>query len=637
MKFLLFFTLIFNTLLFSEDEIINDTDKQMLCVVSYPAKYEQEIIHGIDQRVQVQKEDSFTTILQPNETLLRKTDGNVICYNELTRISAYKDRVNKQTDINSLDQHLKNHEIFDINSYINENREFIEAKYGTGMENQCKNYKDGEYCTLRNGLDILYNKEGRVKKIFIYGSSLFELKGNLALEADSFSKIRANNEPLGLWISEKNKKIIKSKPSFESDNVILWKNPSNGIQSIVMTSKDGHMAINGYSRGNINKEVNLQNYLQAIEIEYVLDDKAYAIYQKLRPMPKNTEFNVSNRQPRRDLPIKAKTTWGEYLNQKNIIPTNMFKAFYINTNNPKEVISSEEVKKISMNYNSNQFHNIDSKDFGGYWVGNFTYEKEEQMQISISQSWAKTRIIIDDMIIYEGGTNEQIPYTFTKGKHKIEVEYVNNWHTVSFKVSIKNKEKVFTSNEIKKELNEHTSKNSEVVFVGAYESSKKDQSITLKIAKHSKPIVLVLNSYDSVEWIIQNPQNVKIEAVIYSAYKSGVEVSGDISKSIPIFAHKDSIGSYSMEKKCQCINGGAVFHCDGSNAIDSINAIETITGKKMFGFSTKYGADTLMVPNIIVDEKKKKELNEELEKIELQRQGCQSKSNPEFENIFDKK
>ena len=137
-----------------------------------------------------------------------------------------------------------------------------------------------------------------------------------------------------------------------------------------------------------------------------------------------------------------------------------------------------------MNYNSNQFHNIDSKDFGGYWVGNFTYEKEEQMQISISQSWAKTRIIIDDMIIYEGGTNEQIPYTFRKGKHKIEVEYVNNWHTVSFKVSIKNKEKVFTSNEIKKELNEHTSKNSEVVFVGAWQCLQRDRDFRRSLELH---------------------------------------------------------------------------------------------------------------------------------------------------------
>lgn len=47
---------------------------------------------------------------------------------------------------------------------------------------------------------------------------------------------------------------------------------------------------------------------------------------------------------------KAEKTWGSYLNPKNIIPDNKFKVFYINTNNPRKVIASETVNKISVNY-----------------------------------------------------------------------------------------------------------------------------------------------------------------------------------------------------------------------------------------------------------------------------------------------
>ncbi|WP_373036848.1 hypothetical protein [Sulfurimonas sp.] len=639
MKYLLLFILS-PILLFSQQDIVNKTDKPMLCVVSYPSVYEIELIHDIEQRVQVEKQESYITTLPVDESLTRKRDGNIVCYNEIEKISSYKNGSIKKVDGSVSNGYVRNHEMFDISSYANENKEFIDAKYGAS--NQCKEYKGGEYCKITRGLDILYTKAGRVKKIFIYGPPLFDVKGNLTFEIASFNKIRANSEPLGLWISKKNKKIIHAKPNFESENVIIWKNPTSEIKQVVMTAKNGHKDLNNYSRRNnyqersVDKNTLLKDYLQAIEIEYVLNDKAYELHQKSRPMPKTTFHTMQNSYQEQNLPRKAKTTWGAQLNPKNIIPTNKFKAFYINTNKPKKVIASQEMDKVSINYNSNHFHNIDSKDFGGYWVGNFTYKKTEDMQISISQSWAKTRIIIDGMVIYEGTNNGQVPFTFTKGKHKIEVEFINNWHTTNFMVNIQKKEKKYTSKEIKKELKRHTSKNSDVFFVGVYESKKNNQTITLKIAKHSKPVILVLSSYDSVGWIIKNPHKVKIEAIVYSAHKPGVEVKGDISDSTPILAYNGRIGSYSMEKRCSCINGGAVFNCDGQNGLDTIRTIENLTLKKMFGYSVEYGADTFIVPNTLLNTEKRQELKDNLKDVEKQRKECQAQSNPEFENIFNK-
>lgn len=611
-------------------ELLNETSQPMLCIATYPTKYAQEEIHGIIQRVQVQQHEEIIKVIQPNESFVRSREGIINCYNELMKISSRNEQSVQRTNERTLNAHVTRHEMFDISSYANENRDFVDTKYG--ISQQCKEYKNGQYCKKSNGLDIFFNKDERVEKIFIYGYAL--KNGQLTFEPESFNKIQAQNEPLGLWVSKKNHKILSKKPTIQSNNVIVWENPTKQIRKIVMTPKNGFLNFNRYIPAN--KDIKLQDYLQAIEIEYAMDDKAYARHQKTRPMPVNKNPNSHhNTMPIKKFPRKAESTWGKYLNPKNKIPTNKFKAFYINTNKPKELIASEIVDKVSINYAWDKFHAIKSEDFGGYWVGNFTYEKESPIEISVSQSWSKTRVIIDGIVIYEGGSNTKVPYTFKKGKHKIEVEYVNNWHTTGFMVTMQPKTKTYNQQELKAALSKHTSKNSEVMFAGVYESSEKDQSIELILAKHKKPIVLVLSSYDAVNWKIKNTKNVKIEAIIYSAYKPGVEVKGDFSKSLPILAYTGRVGSYDIKKRCSCINGGANFHCEGSSAEETISRVESLTGKKMVGFSGKYSTDALLVPNVLITDKKKKEFKNDNLKIEQQRTECGKKSNPEFEKMFE--
>ena len=94
MKYLLLFIL----LLFSQQNIMNETDKPMLCIVSYPSVYELETIHGIEQKVQVKRQESFTRILKVDEALIRQRDGSIVCYNEIERISSYKNGSIKKID-----------------------------------------------------------------------------------------------------------------------------------------------------------------------------------------------------------------------------------------------------------------------------------------------------------------------------------------------------------------------------------------------------------------------------------------------------------------------------------------------------------------------------------------------------------
>lgn len=616
-----------NALLLSET-ITNETSETMLCQVNYPAIYEEELIHDIEQRVKVKEQEEFTFLLQPKKTFQKVRKGSVICFNSLEKISVYNNGI--RTDKGrSYDNFKKEQEVFDFGIYANENREFIEAKFG--IHRSCIPLDKGEYCQLRNGLDILYTKRGRVKKLFVYGQALY----NLDFEADSFNKIKVGRNPLGLWIAEKNKKLISTKPIIQSSNVIVWKKPHKYINSIILTAKNGHLNLYNYryKKQQQNKEIP-KDQLEAIEIEYLLDDAAYQKHQASRSMPQ-TSFPTHNRVDKTDLPKKAKQTWGKYLNPENKIPTNKFKAFYIDTNHPKKLIASEIVDRVSVNYPWKDFHNIDAKNFGGYWVGNFVFKQTKEQQLTISQSWARTRIIIDGMVVYEGGSNKEFTYTFKKGKHKIEVEYVNNWHTVGFVFTMKDKEKIYSIDEIQKELRQKTSKNSVVVFAGAYESKRKDQSITLELAKSKNPVVLVLNSYEAVKWIIKNPYKVKVEAIVYSGYQPGIEIGGDI-KSIPFYYFKGRIGAYKMKRSCTCVNGGADFHCEGIEPLNVLENIENMIGKKVFGYSVAYGMETVTLPNILINKKKIEEFKQAQKQNEQARQNCQKQSNPDFEKMFEK-
>jgi hypothetical protein len=60
--------------------------------------------------------------------------------------------------------------------------------------------------------------------------------------------------------------------------------------------------------------------------------------------------------------------------------------------------------------------------------------------------------------------------------------------------------------------------NARVAFVGVYEPEPRGGSVRINVAQDSLPLVLVLSSYESVNWVI-NPGGRKIAAVLVSGYK----------------------------------------------------------------------------------------------------------------------
>jgi len=65
----------------------------------------------------------------------------------------------------------------------------------------------------------------------------------------------------------------------------------------------------------------------------------------------------------------ADHSWGDTFNPQKSTPSQGYFAWYINTNQPKQVIGREMVNSIAINYPFDQFLKIPSEDFGAYWAG----------------------------------------------------------------------------------------------------------------------------------------------------------------------------------------------------------------------------------------------------------------------------
>jgi len=328
---------------------------------------------------------------------------------------------------------------------------------------------------------------------------------------------------------------------------------------------------------------------------------------------------------------KANSTWGEKLNPTGRVPDRGFSAYYIDTNNPGKVIAHEAVDSITINYIYDDFHGIDSKNFGAYWVGYVNTPEQETRRIAISQGWSKARIMIDGAVVYTGDSDEELLLSFEPGKHLVEVEYVNNWHTTEFSVGFLEDIEKLSFKEIKTRLEKEISGGYDLFYAGLCESSSKDLSVGLTIEKHDRPVVLVLSSYSAVMWKLSNPFKTEIKAIVYGSYSPGTQISGDIDSSTMVLFSAKSIGSYNETPNCSCTAGH--FHCEGKSMLFTINELAHISDYRLRGFAGKYSATALRVPQTMVNDQTVQELKAKDIEIERLREACKKENDPDFENM----
>lgn len=333
---------------------------------------------------------------------------------------------------------------------------------------------------------------------------------------------------------------------------------------------------------------------------------------------------------------EANHTWGDMLNPSGKIPSSGFQAFYINTKEAHKVIHQERNKRIAINYIYDQFHGIPSEDFGAYWVGMINVPETALYKFALGQSWSKTRIILDKHVIFEGG-NESVPAVeLSPGQYLLEVEYINNWHTTQFQLAFQPDIPAIGAAQLAGKIAALKLPANTVVYAASvYESSDRSNSVQIQAPKNGVPYILVLSSYDAVNWEVRG-KNTPL-AIIYNANRgSTVAAHGGP----PLFSVDAIPGSYatyggaSRTLSCHCIPGGQ-FVCDAQpENLETVSAgIKRLTGFPLAGGSGKYSAQSLVVPELEVNSATLAASGNLTAEREQQRKACQAQDN-DFEALF---
>lgn len=273
MKYLLSLLIITSFLLANEksNKITNNTKADMLCVANYPSVYEEKEVNGKKRNVKVFENEEIIKTLKPNKSFEKKREGRLVCYNQYTEIISSEDNRISKTNKRTLNSYLISHNQYNLKLYENKNRSFVEKNFGIAQ--RCAPYKNGEYCNHGFGFDIYYNKNNKIKSIFLYESSV--KRGKLPFKKESIFKLQVNSIPLGLWVVKDNKKLFSKKPTISTNSFIIWENlskyikkvtiiPKNGYFELSRKMKDGH---NLYKDGYEDSEEPI-DYVGSIQVEY---------------------------------------------------------------------------------------------------------------------------------------------------------------------------------------------------------------------------------------------------------------------------------------------------------------------------------------------------------------------------------
>ena len=96
MKYILVLLVGFSSSMLAANYIRNITLEPMLCVEVYSSVYEKKEINNKIQNVQVKNYEKIISTINPNQTIDKKREGTISCYNELEKIILFKMKESKK-------------------------------------------------------------------------------------------------------------------------------------------------------------------------------------------------------------------------------------------------------------------------------------------------------------------------------------------------------------------------------------------------------------------------------------------------------------------------------------------------------------------------------------------------------------
>jgi len=286
---------------------------------------------------------------------------------------------------------------------------------------------------------------------------------------------------------------------------------------------------------------------------------------------------------------KATNRWVDRFDTSNI-PTDSFKAFYFNSVEPTKVLKTEIVPKVVINYawSDGPGFQVDSKNFGGFWIGKINIETPGIYSVVTTQGWSEERVIIDGFEI-PSGTETKIE--LGKGEYQVEVEYLNNWHTVDFLMALELTKTKYNLQELKDIVSvEDTAY--DVWYVYGY-----NEGPTLNITQPARrPTILFLESYEPTQWQINNARANNIAYIVYASFEAGANVKSDLANEQillvdgGVIPDPNSSGSAGVEARCWTDNYPP--RCDNVYTISNLDRFaKEFSNGSLTGFTALNDSD----------------------------------------------
>jgi len=185
-------------------------------------------------------------------------------------------------------------------------------------------------------------------------------------------------------------------------------------------------------------------------------------------------------------------------------------------------IAQEEAPYPSINYVWSELLNIESYNFHAVWEGELeVFDPIKPINANFDVSWSDVSFFLDgDLIQKWSNSNRIIPLTLEKGVHQVRVEYHNHWHTTGFNVSFTNYPKL-TVDTAKPEIGPLVLDDTKIVYISSYESDTLYNEVTVTLPEYGGSVMLFLSTYNSINWVINNPNKTKIAGVVLKSYGPG--------------------------------------------------------------------------------------------------------------------
>lgn len=334
------------------------------------------------------------------------------------------------------------------------------------------------------------------------------------------------------------------------------------------------------------------------------------------------DMQIKKREPHKPVFKKANATWGSIVNPSGEIPTNKFKRIYFNAET-KKVLKTDFVQKPYMDITKDKDfakrYNITNKEFAVYLVGNIDFEKTVQKNIAVrSAHSANVRVIVDGNIICENKCYDT-NYTFEKGRHTIEIEYLNGiefFHWAKIYVSFVDIYEYYSKKETQHALQKFLTSSTKLWYLALYEPINPTEDVHLELQDSQEPTVLFISSYRAVHFVIHNVKKANLKAIISSG-ESGTTFNFNDQKAVPIIRtvlydnHRIDFET-ELLPKCGTYPSN---RCDGG-FVPILEQIKSFAqGKELGGISFERGSNTISIPQMELTKEKRQEIIYESKKI----------------------